>query len=377
MAQLSLHQITKRLGQREVVKHFTITVNSGELLTLLGPSGSGKTTVLRMTGGFLTPDSGTISLDGDDITHLSPEKRPTAMVFQQYALWPHMTVFDNVAFGLKVRRRSAKDISERVRAMLSMMRLDDFARSFPAQLSGGQQQRVALARALAIQPSVLLLDEPLSNLDAQLRHDLRDEIRRIQQHLMITTIFVTHDQDEALSLSDRVAILRDGQLEQCDTPETLYRSPATEFVARFIGQMNFIRNGQIKSQQLLNLLIGSETGEWPASVSATGSVTVAIRPEAIRLTSKPEGGWRATLHNRVVRGAYTEWVFECALGTLKAWDFSHHPKSEPLYCHIDDALFYDSGRLVYQLARNVMPSAKPGCKQSSCGGLITCPQHID
>jgi putative spermidine/putrescine transport system ATP-binding protein len=238
MAGLSIEHLSKELGGRLVVDDLSLSVGTGELVCLLGPSGCGKTTTLRMIGGFEQQVGGTIVLDGAELSGLAPERRPTAMVFQHYALWPHMSVFKNVAFGLKLRKMPRPVIEERVMGALSLVNLGHLRDRKPGQLSGGERQRVALARALVLEPKLLLLDEPLSNLDARLRVQVREEIREIQQRLQIATVFVTHDQDEALSISDRIAVMSGGRIEQFADADALYRRPATGFVAGFIGAMN-------------------------------------------------------------------------------------------------------------------------------------------
>jgi ABC-type Fe3+/spermidine/putrescine transport system ATPase subunit len=237
---LVLRGLGKILGGRTIVDGLDLTVAKGELVCLLGPSGCGKTTTLRMVAGFVEPDHGEILIDGRPVTATPPERRPTAMVFQNYALWPHMTVFGNAAFGLRLRGLPKKEIRDRVNETLELVGLTHHADSRPAHISGGEQQRVALARALVLEPKVLLLDEPLSNLDAKLRVRVRDEIREIQQRVGITTVLVTHDQDEALSVADRIAVMNTGRIEQLDTPSGLYDAPSTRFVAGFVGTMNFL-----------------------------------------------------------------------------------------------------------------------------------------
>lgn len=239
-ASLSLDNLTKSFGGNTVLKNLSIEVESGKLLSLLGPSGCGKTTTLNMIAGFMQPDSGTIRLGNEDITRTAPNKRDTAIVFQNYALFPHMSVFDNVSYGLKVRRVAKAELRKRTIDMLDMLDITRLADRFPGQLSGGQQQRVSLARALAVEPSLLLLDEPLSNLDAKLRQDIRVEIRRFQQELDQTAVFVTHDQDEALAISDYIAVLNLGWLEQIGTPEELWAQPKTVYVADFMGVENIM-----------------------------------------------------------------------------------------------------------------------------------------
>ena len=235
---LRLEGLHKSLGGRRIIKNVTLHVQPGELVCLLGPSGCGKTTTLRMIAGFLHPDRGSVWMDGVDVTDLGAEKRPSALVFQNYALWPHMTVERNVSFPLRVAKRPKGEIVKRVDAALEMVNLTARRNVRPSQMSGGEQQRAALARALVQEPSILLLDEPLSNLDAKLREKVREDIREIQQRLGLTTIMVPHDQQEAMAVSDRIAVMHDGVLEQISKPEDLYTHPNTENIARFIGTMS-------------------------------------------------------------------------------------------------------------------------------------------
>ena len=243
MARIELLNLHKSFGAVQAVKNLTLNIEDCEFVVLVGPSGCGKTTTLRMIGGFLKPDGGDVRIDGVSILREPPERRPTAMVFQRYALWPHMSVWDNIAFGLQVRRRPRDEIARRVEDTLELVGLPGLGRRFPAQLSGGQQQRVALARALVLEPRILLLDEPLSNLDAQLRIHMRTELTAIQRRVGITTVFVTHDQGEALVMSDRIAVTNAGRIEQIGSPAEIYERPATRFVAEFIGRMNFFSEG--------------------------------------------------------------------------------------------------------------------------------------
>lgn len=238
MAYLTLHGISKSFGNTVAVEHFELAAEAGEFVSFLGPSGCGKTTTLRMIAGFEHPTTGTIQIEGNDITRVPPNQRNVGMVFQSYALFPNMTVAKNVGFGLKVRGWPKGEIESRVKEMLELIQMSHLANRYPFQLSGGQQQRVALARALAIHPQVLLLDEPLSALDAKIRVDLRQEIRRIQRRLGITTIYVTHDQEEALSISDRIVVMQQGKVDQVGTPFEIYNFPQTAFVANFVGTLN-------------------------------------------------------------------------------------------------------------------------------------------
>src|SRR6188508_2074604 len=240
MAYLDLINVRKSFAQSMAVENFNLEVERGEFISFLGPSGCGKTTTLRMIAGFEAPTSGTIRINNVDVTNTPPNQRQVGMVFQSYALFPNMTVAGNIGFGLKVKRQSASAIKARVDEMLKIIHMSDFSSRYPYQMSGGQQQRVALARALAIQPQVLLLDEPLSALDAKIRISLRNEIRAIQRQLGITTIYVTHDQEEALSLSDRIVVMSAGRVEQVGTPFEIYNFPSTAFVASFVGTLNVL-----------------------------------------------------------------------------------------------------------------------------------------
>jgi putative spermidine/putrescine transport system ATP-binding protein len=285
-ATLTLDRLVRRFGAHTVVDAVDLEVQPGELVVLLGPSGCGKTTTLRLIAGFITPDAGDIRLDGKSITALPPHQRDMGIVFQSYALFPHLTVARNVAFGLEMRRMAADATAARVQEMLRMVRLEALAGRLPRQLSGGQQQRVALARALAIHPKLLLLDEPLSNLDASLRADMAREIRLLQQARGLTTILVTHDQAEAMAMADRLVVLRDGQVQQIGSPEALHLRPATPFVAGFIGGSNLIR-GRIDADLYL-LPEGADPVRLRGRYASGGAVTLAVRPDSIRLA--PSGG---------------------------------------------------------------------------------------
>ena len=285
---LELTGIQKRFGDVAAVHNFDLAIEPGEFVSFLGPSGCGKTTTLRMIAGFERPTAGTIVVNGTDITHKAPNQRNVGMVFQSYALFPNMTVADNVGFGLKVRKRSKDQIHKRVSELLELIHLPDKASRYPWQLSGGQQQRVALARALAIEPQVLLLDEPLSALDAKIRVSLRNEIRAIQRQLGITTVYVTHDQEEALSLSDRIVVMSEGRIEQIGTPFEIYNFPSTGFVARFVGTLNVV------SAKVLDPTAGTLEAagqpiraDGPISGGHPGdALTVALRPEIISLGAR-------------------------------------------------------------------------------------------
>lgn len=276
MATLDIHNLCRRFGETLAVDNLDLKVRAGELVCLLGPSGSGKSTVLRMIGGFEEPTSGSILIEDQDITKVPPERRPTGMVFQSHALWPHMNVFGNVAFGLKLRRLPREEIRKRVEAALATVGLEGYGERRCTQLSGGQQQRVALARSLVLEPKILLLDEPFASLDQHLRERLREEVREIQRRAGITMVFVTHGQDEALAIADRIAVMRDGRLEQVSRPDILYREPQTEFVAGFVGQMNLLR-GVVRDN-----MIEAAGLTLPASLPS-GAATLALRPEDITL----------------------------------------------------------------------------------------------
>jgi putative spermidine/putrescine transport system ATP-binding protein len=290
MAELVLSGLTRHYGSTVAVDRLDLHVADHEFMTLLGPSGSGKTTVLRMIAGHVEPTAGTIAVDGREIQRLPPERRDIGMVFQSYALFPHMTVFKNVAFGLDRRRVPRPERDHRVSEALDMVKLTGLESRLPRQLSGGQQQRVALARAIVIRPTLLLLDEPLSNLDARLRNDVRLEIRRLQRELGITTILVTHDQEEALTVSDRIAVLNQGRLQQVAPPDQLYRAPANRFVASFIGKMNVFEAAQpgdsvTPHQQQYRLPDGAKLLGPPALPNHQ----LAVRPEVLRLGEPPAG----------------------------------------------------------------------------------------
>jgi putative spermidine/putrescine transport system ATP-binding protein len=285
MAYLVLHNISKSFGLAGAVTDFELAVERGEFVSFLGPSGCGKTTTLRMIAGFETPTTGTIALDGKDITSQSPNQRNVGMVFQSYALFPNMTVGRNVGFGLKVRGRPKEEIAARVQEMLELIHMGQLEKRYPYQLSGGQQQRVALARALAIRPQVLLLDEPLSALDAKIRVELRSEIRRIQRELQITTVYVTHDQEEALSISDRIVVMSAGRMEQVGTPFEIYNFPQTAFVASFVGTLNQLRATVAQSGQGTLRYDGQvvRLGAPIPQHSDGSEVVMMLRPEELHL----------------------------------------------------------------------------------------------
>ena len=284
---ITINNLTKRFGDTLAVDQLSLEVHSEELFFLLGPSGCGKTTLLRTLAGFYQADSGEMTWGDRSMNGVPPHERNCGMVFQNYALWPHLTVAENVAYGLEVRRLSATDVQRRVQEALAMTRMEAYSKRMPTQLSGGQQQRVALARALVIRPDLLLLDEPLSNLDAQLRLEMREEIRRIHDETKITTVYVTHDQKEALSLADRMAIFRQGKIEQVGDPRAIYRSPKNRFVAEFIGETNWI-SGRMESADADGCTVQTDLGLLRMSVKPGDgvgtSVRVGFRPEAVEIS---------------------------------------------------------------------------------------------
>jgi iron(III) transport system ATP-binding protein len=324
MTAIALEGLTKRFGETTAVDDVSLDVAAGELFFVLGPSGCGKTTLLRLVAGFVEPDAGRIRFDDRDVTDVPPNRRNTGMVFQSYALWPHMTVLDNVAYGLRVRRVPAADRRERARAALRSAHIEHLAQRKPGQLSGGEQQRVALARAVVVEPQVLLLDEPLSNLDAALRQEMRLEIKRLCKETGITTVYVTHDQKEALAMADALAIMRDGRIVQVGAPRALYTQPGSRFVATFLGETNLLSGkvvGTANGRVTLDTPAGrlESTAPGPAVTRASGaSLTCSIRPEAVRVGAPPAGA--NTIEGRLSRTIYLGEIaqqhFELADGTL-------------------------------------------------------------
>ncbi len=313
---ITVENVTKRFGALEAVSRASLAIEDGELFTLLGPSGCGKTTLLRLIGGFYHPDEGDIRFDDRSVTGVPPYERRIGMVFQNYALWPHMTVFQNVAYGLKLRKLPQAEIVERVQGGLRKVNLVGMEDRYPGQLSGGQQQRVALARALVLNPDILLLDEPLSNLDAKIRIQVRAEIRKLQKELGITTVYVTHDQEEALSLSDRIAVFNQGKVLQVGRPKELYERPTSRFVADFIGTNNMIE-GAVRSVGSAQCVLRVETllGELHALLASCLQVgdrcILCIRPENAMLNHAGEG------ENNVLKGKVT---FSSYLGNTLRYD---------------------------------------------------------
>jgi len=323
-AAVLLTGLNKTYGRTVAIDDLTLRVNRGEFFALLGPSGCGKTTTLRAIAGLCDIDRGHIEIMGRDVTALPVNKRNIGMVFQNYALFPHMTVAENIAFGLKVRGVTKADIATRMRRALELVQLPEAGNRLPRQLSGGQQQRVALARALVIEPALLVLDEPLSNLDAQLRKDMQFELRSLQRRLGITAIYVTHDQEEALSLSDRIAVMNRGRVMQCGSPTEIYRNPANRFVANFIGRVNLLSGALIHEGSHLTLVMGDGTRlELPSQlVAMAGSaqrVNLVLRPEDVHLnpTGRPLAGglkMRGRITQTVYAGANTSYVLEVSHG---------------------------------------------------------------
>lgn len=273
---LEIKNMAKKYDNGDGVENINLKIYEGEIVTFLGPSGCGKSTILRTIGGFMDVTSGDILIDGNSIVGLSPENRPTAMVFQSYNLWPHMTIYENLAFGMKLRKIPKKTIDEDIKNMLALVSMSGCEKKYPSQLSGGQQQRIAIARSLLLKPSLLLLDEPFSALDAKIRQQMREELKRIQSELGITVIFVTHDQEEAMAISHRIVVMNKGKFDQIGTPDEIYDKPATLHVASFIGEMNFIDQG---------------------------NTTIAVRPEDLLLT-KEEGDMEGTVETVMLMGHY-------------------------------------------------------------------------
>ncbi len=331
MVSVSLQGVTKRYGQTVAVDHVSFEVGKGELFFLLGPSGCGKTTLLRTIAGFMQPDTGTIRFDGRPIDDVPAHRRNTGMVFQSYALWPHMNVFENVAYGLRERRIERAERERRVEAALRTVRMAEYGDRSPNQLSGGQQQRVALARALVIEPDVVLLDEPLSNLDARLRLEMRREIRRIHDETGITMIYVTHDQKEALSMAERLAVMSMGRVEQVGDPRSVYRRPANRFVAEFMGEANLIEGVVLASAGELGT-IRTALGELSATLStgplhAGDAAVCMVRPECLQLGGAGRNSFRAKVESSVYLGENEQFVLSAAGIELRA--VQSNPGAEP------------------------------------------------
>jgi iron(III) transport system ATP-binding protein len=300
MSHVRLHELEKSFNKIPVVRQLTLEIQEGEFFSLLGPSGCGKTTTLRMIAGFETPERGSIFFNSEEVTWRKPSARNTGMVFQNYALFPHLSVFENIAFGLKARKAPVAEIQTRVQEALQLVEMAGMGNRPVTQLSGGQQQRVALARALAIRPAILLLDEPLSNLDAQLRKSTRAELKSLQRQLGITAIYVTHDQEEALALSDRMAVMHHGVLQQVGTPQDIYNTPQNLFVMNFIGSCNVLR-GRIAAKNAEQILIAGDGWQLPLPIPAHQSRMVAAAGSSTHIAFRPE-------HARVTRGTISSQI---------------------------------------------------------------------
>ena len=327
---LQLKNINKYFGKNHVIKNVNLNFEKGHFITFLGPSGCGKTTLLRMIAGFYEPDEGEILLNGKNIEKVPPYDRNTAMVFQEYALFPHMNVFDNVSYGLRVKKKSKDEIEKRVKQALALMQLEGMEKRFPNQMSGGQQQRVAVARALVMNPEVLLLDEPLSNLDAKLRESVRVEPRQIQQKMGLSTIYVTHDQSEALSMSDSIVVLKDGIVHQVGTPQEIYFEPKTAFVADFIGTTNLI---SLKGESGNQVAYGGTVFTSSNPVKEGSEYVASVRPESAGLSKNPvenQVNLKAHITNTMFLGEKVRYFLRDALD--KEW--------------IVDA--FDPGRTIHQ-----------------------------
>jgi len=299
MATLTIKNLNKSYGSLKVLNDVNLTVEEGKLVTILGPSGSGKSTLVRAVAGFVHPESGEIYLDNRNITNQRPDLRNTAMVFQNYALWPHMTIYQNIAYGLKLQKKSRDEIEQKVKWVLELVDLPGLEERYPTQLSGGQQQRVALARALVVDPEILLLDEPLSNLDAKIRYRLRFEIKKLQKRLNITTIYITHDQEEALSIADVVILLNEGQILQMDKPEKIYSQPNNSFVAEFLGASNVIAGKVFEDDKGLYTLLGGARLPVPEGKKAQDEVTIIFRAdEVIPARTESVGNQYFTINGR-------------------------------------------------------------------------------
>ncbi|HTP71994.1 MAG TPA: ABC transporter ATP-binding protein [Burkholderiaceae bacterium] len=343
---IELRGVTKRYGRGTaplVIHGIDFTVPGGSLTTILGPSGCGKTTVLRMIAGLESPSGGQVLIEGRDVTLLSPAERNVSMVFQSYALFPHMSVLDNVRYGLDVSGVASAEAIRRAQAAMDGVGLAGFDARLPSELSGGQQQRVALARALVLQPRVLLFDEPLSNLDARLRRSMRDEIRALQQRLQLTVAYVTHDQSEALAVSDQIIVMEAGRIAQQGTPRSLYEQPASEFVARFMGEA-VLFDGQATADGLVRL--GSLHWQPRRPVQA-GPVRVAVRPEAWRLARHDDGGLAGAVQKCAYLGGNQELTIDTALGAV----FVIWPEPMPEWTHGQPVWLSLAGHGVSVLAR--------------------------
>ena len=345
MSKIVFENLTKYFQSSLALDRLNLEVNSGELITLLGPSGCGKTTTLRMLAGFITPDEGKIIVDDRVISapknSLPPEKRNMSMIFQSYAIWPHLTVFENVAFGLRLRKIGKKELSSRVAQALTLVHLEKLAHRYPSELSGGQQQRVSLARAVVVEPQILLLDEPLSNLDASLRETMRHEIMTLHRRLNLTTVYVTHDQREALALADRVVVMAAGKIQQVGTPEEIYEQPATEFVADFIGRCNLLSGKVVTRNSVKVNSILFQVADIAENISIGDRVVLCIRPHAVMMHSatSTNNGERAN-HLRA-RVEYCEY-----LGEFREYELNLEPSNINLSAIAPPHIRYEPNSLV-------------------------------
>lgn len=346
MSEVRIEHVFKRFGDVTAVSDFDLTVKDGEFVSLLGPSGCGKTTSLRMIAGFERATEGEIYIGDHCVsshiknTFVPPEKRDIGMVFQSYAVWPHMTVTENVAYPLKIQKVPKEERAARVAEMLKLVHLDEYGSRYPHQLSGGQQQRVALARALVMRPGLLLLDEPLSNLDAKLRESMRFEISSIQKELGITVIYVTHDQSEAMTMSDRVVVMSRGVIQQIGTPYEIYRNPANKMVADFIGLVNFVE-GEVQGDRVY---ISGTGVSFPNTSGITGSATIAVRPENITM-SRTSGTIEGTLVHRFYLGDAVDYRVQCKHHVIrvivKGAELKEFTDGEKVYLNFDKIMVFD------------------------------------
>ena len=346
MSEVRIEHVFKRFGDVTAVSDFDLTVKDGEFVSLLGPSGCGKTTSLRMIAGFERATEGEIYIGDHCVsshiknTFVPPEKRDIGMVFQSYAVWPHMTVTENVAYPLKIQKVPKEERAARVAEMLKLVHLDEYGSRYPHQLSGGQQQRVALARALVMRPGLLLLDEPLSNLDAKLRESMRFEISSIQKELGITVIYVTHDQSEAMTMSDRVVVMSRGVIQQIGTPYEIYRNPANKMVADFIGLVNFVE-GEVQGDRVY---ISGTGVSFPNTSGITGSATIAVRPENITM-SRTSGTIEGTLVHRFFLGDAVDYRVQCKHHVIrvivKGAELKEFTDGEKVYLDFDKIMVFD------------------------------------
>ncbi len=364
---VEIKDVNKTYGENHVVHDLNLIIYEGEFLTMLGPSGCGKTTILRMIGGFEEPTEGQILVEGERVEEKEPFERNVNTVFQSYALFPHMNIFNNIAYGLKMKKVKKVDIKERVEEMLQLVQLNGFEKRFPSQLSGGQKQRVAIARALINRPKVLLLDEPLGALDLKLRKEMQLELKNLQKKLGITFIYVTHDQEEALTMSDRIAIMNQGYLDQLDTPENVYEKPATKFVADFIGESNIFEtvisdiNGRIAN---IGLEVGNARGLIKENITFNPSemVNISIRPEKVLFSGEPIEGF--TIKGIVKEQIYVGNVIKSnvvlannQVVKISRMDIDDVPKVGAvvfIYWNLDDVVIIKSrGYQIYSLIENV------------------------